>query len=700
MLRLSLDPTRRGPRAERSEAGRLRHVTSYSRPVREVENVFIRLLDGCRLAARIWLPGDAEADPVPAILEYLPYRKRNGTAERDHLTHPYLAGHGYACVRVDMRGAGESDGVLLDEYLPQEQDDALEVLAWIAAQPWCTGRVGIIGISWGGFNGLQIAARRPPELAAVVTICSTDDRYADDIHFMGGCLLNDNLGWASTMFGIMTHPPDPALVGERWRAMWLERLENEPLLIADWLGHQRRDAFWKHGSVCEDFAAIRCPVYAVGGWADGYSNAVPRLLAGLSVPRKGLIGPWAHKYPHFAKPGPAIGFLQECLRWWDHWLKGIETGVMDGPAYRVWMEDWTPPRTHNVERPGRWVAEEAWPSPRVREEAWPLAPGRLGPDPEGTPSADLEVRSPQATGLAAGRWCPYGLFADQPGDQREDDGKSLVFDSAPLAADLEILGAPVAALEVAADRPVATVAVRLNDVAPDGASLRVSFGLLNLTHRESHEHPAPLEPGRFYPVGVKLNDIAHRFRAGHRVRLALSTAYWPIAWPAPEAFTLTLRVGGDGTSALRLPVRPPRAGDAELPAFPPPEGAPPQAVTVFRPASNDTGWTRDVATGETVVTVTDDEGHHRIDAHGLEYDGVRSTESRIDPDDPNSAVVTKRYGLKVGRGGWRVRTETSTTMRSTPDSFLLEASLEAYEGVDDRLVLSRVWRRTIPRDLV
>ena len=647
---------------------------------------------------RVWLPEDALADPVPAILEYLPYRKRNGTAARDQLTHPYVAGHGYACVRVDMRGSGESDGVLQGEYLPQEQDDGLEVLAWLAAQPWCTGKVGIIGISWGGFNGLQIAARQPPQLAAVITLCSTDDRYADDVHYMGGCLLGDNLGWASTMFGIMTHPPDPALVGERWRAMWLERLEKQPLLVADWLEHQRRDEFWQHGSVGEDFAAIRCPVYAVGGWADAYSNAIPRLLAGLEVPCKGLIGPWAHKYPHFAKPGPAIGFLQECLRWWDKWLKGIETGVMDEPMYRVWMEDWVPPRAHHIERPGRWVAEETWPSPRIREEIWHLAAGRLGPDEAGLPEADLSVCSPQATGLAAGKWCAYGLTADQPGDQREDDGKSLVFDSLPLEADLEILGVSVAALEVAADRPVAMVAVRLNDIAPDGRSLRVSYGLLNLTHRDSHDVPEPLEAGRRYRVEVRLNDTAHHFRAGHRIRLAVSTAYWPIAWPSPEPFTLSVRTGA-GTSVLRLPVRPPRPEDAKLPAFPSPEGAPPQVTTVLRPASTTTAWTRDIATGETVVTTTEDEGHDRIDAHGLQQDSIRKTESRIGLDDPNSAQVTERYSLKVGRGNWRVRTETTTTMRSTPDSFLLEASLEAYEG-EDRLVLSRFWRRTIPRDLV
>ena len=276
---------------------------------------------------------------MPAILEYLPYRKRDGTSQRDALTHPYFAGHGYACVRVDMRGNGEFDGLMLDEYTQQEQDDALEVIDWIARQPWCTGAVGMIGISWGGFNGLQVAARRPPALKAVITLCSTDDRYADDIHFMGGCLLNDNLSWASTMFAYSSRPPDPALLGERWREQWLERLENTVLLVENGCATSAATRQWQHGSVCEDFEAIRCPVYAVGGWADGYSNAIPRLLAGLTVPRKGLIGPWAHSYPHFADARPAdrlppgesalVGPVAEGDRYRDHGradLPGVDAG--------------------------------------------------------------------------------------------------------------------------------------------------------------------------------------------------------------------------------------------------------------------------------------------------------------------------------------------------------------------------------------
>ncbi|MDX1606964.1 MAG: CocE/NonD family hydrolase, partial [Candidatus Competibacterales bacterium] len=303
-------------------------VEDFPREVRVIENTWIRMADGVRLAARIWLPADAEDDPVPALLECLPYRKRDFTRPRDEPLHHYFAGHGYASIRLDLRGSGDSEGLLADEYVVQEQDDIIEVLAWIARQPWCSGELGMFGISWGGFNSLQVAARRPPGLRAIVTMCSTDDRYADDAHYQGGCLLNENLNWGSVLLTSANAPPDPDIVGPGGRQQWRQRLEHAVLYPALWMRHPHRDAYWKHGSVCEDYAAIECAVYAVGGWADGYSNAIPRLMAGLSCPRKALIGPWSHAFPHVGAPGPSIGFFQEMLRWWDYWLKGQDTGIM------------------------------------------------------------------------------------------------------------------------------------------------------------------------------------------------------------------------------------------------------------------------------------------------------------------------------------------------------------------------------------
>jgi hypothetical protein len=667
-------------------------VATYPRAVREIENLWIPLADGTRLAARVWLPEDAEQSPVPAVLEYLPYRKRDGTRGRDDLTYPYFAGHGIAGVRVDMRGNGDSDGLMFDEYTKQEHDDAIEVIAWIARQTWCTGKIGMMGISWGGFNGLQVAARRPPALKAIITLCSTDDRYADDIHFMGGCHINENLGWASTMFALSSRPPDPEVVGERWRSMWFERLDNTVLLVDRWTRHQRRDALWKHGSVCENYADIECAVYAMGGWADGYTNAIPRLLAGLTCPRKGLIGPWAHKYPHFADPLPRYGFLQEAVRWWNHWLKGEATGIMDEPMLRAWIQDSVPPANHYVERPGRWVAEPSWPAPGVTARRHALNPGRI--EAAARAEAPLMIKSPQELGALGGEWCPYGVAPDYPEDQREEDAKSVCFDTEPLSETLDILGAPVAHLTVACDKPVAMLAVRLNDVAPDGASTRVTYGVLNLTHRDSHEHPTPLEPGKRYMVRVQLNDIGHAFAAGHRMRIAISTTYWPLCWPSPEAATVTLLAGA---SSVELPVRPRRPEDDRLPAPPPAITCPPMKQTTIHKGTPIRRLERDAATGATTQVVGVTRDHHRIDAIDLEVYETPLQHWTIVGEDPLSARATIAYETFRKRGDWSVRVLTRTTMSVTKTDWVIAATLEAFEG--ERRVFARTWDSAIPRDL-
>ena len=266
-------------------------VGQYPRPIHVIENLRIPMPDGSTLAAKVWLPRDAEQKPVPAIIDYIPYRQRDGSVIADERTFPYFAGHGYASVRIDIRGTGDSEGLFGDEYVKQEQDDGVAAIEWIARQPWCTGSVGMIGISWGGFSALQVAARRPDALKAIVTLCSTDDRYADDMHYMGGCLLNDTLVWGTSCFVRMALPPDPAMVGsDSWRSIWQARLESARPTLVDWITHQRRDEFWKHGSICEDWSAIRCAVFAVGGWADGYSNAIFRMMQNLKAPRLALVG--------------------------------------------------------------------------------------------------------------------------------------------------------------------------------------------------------------------------------------------------------------------------------------------------------------------------------------------------------------------------------------------------------------------------
>ncbi|HEY7595659.1 MAG TPA: CocE/NonD family hydrolase [Actinophytocola sp.] len=675
----------------------MRVVTSLPHEIKEDEHLWITVRDGARLAARIWRPLCSDTEPVPAILEYIPYRKRDLTAVRDSIAHPYLAGHGFACVRVDIRGSGESDGVLVDEYLDQEQRDAEDVLAWLAEQPWCSGRTGMMGISWGGFAALQVAARRPPSLGAISIASFCDDRFADDMHYQNGCLLSDNLAESGTMFAYSTCPPDPALTGERWRRMWLDRLEAARPWAAEWLRHQRRDDYWRHASVCEDYSAVEVPVFASCGWADGYSNAVLRLMAGLRVPRKGLIGPWSHKYPHLGVPGPAIGYLQEVVRWFDRWLRDSpEYGgdAADEPVLRAWMQDSVPPSTSYEERPGRWVGERSWPSPNIRRDVHSLAPHRIAPLGTQVPDTVLTVQSPLSVGQFAGKWSSYSAPPDLPYDQREEDGGSLVFESDVLGEPCEILGAPVVRLDVSANRPIATVAARLSDVAEDGSATRVTYGLLNLTHRDSHDHPEPLEPGRRCQVEIPLNGVAQAFPAGHRIRLSLSTSYWPLAWPPPEPVRLAIHTAG---SSLDLPVRPIATPDeVTLRTFDEPEGATPLATTAVEPGAYHWDVRRNMITYESALDVVKDAGTVRYEDTGVEIGKHVHERYSWRADDFTSARGDTEWTMTFARDGWSTRIDTRQTLTCTETEFRLRAELDAYEG--GTRVCSRNWDITLPRD--
>ena len=667
-------------------------------PVREIENTWIEMPDGVRLAARIWLPEGAERHPVPAILNYCPYYARLFTRGEDETRYPYYAAHGYACVRVDIRGSGNSSGLPLDEYVAQEQDDGVEIIKWIATQPWCSGSVGMEGKSWSGINALQLAARRPPALKAVITHCSTEDRYTDDAHYRGGCVIHDMFNWGTVFLAYQGQAPDPQIVGpDHWRERWLERLGSIEFNVAHWLGHPHRDAFWKHASVAEDYSRITCPVYAIGGWVDGCKNVVFRLMSRLNVPRKGLVGPWTHVYPHRAVPGPAINYLDEALRWWDYWLKGVQTGIMDEPMIRVWMQEQSAaPRVAST--PGRWVAEDVWPAPRIGATRYFL--GDQGEMTETrVPEGALTLNPVQTVGSAGGNWCPSGggavkdLDIELPFDQRVDDARSLVFDSAPLTDAIEILGAPVLTMDVAVDKPVAFVAVRLNEVRPTGESTRVTYGILNLCQRDSDENPTELVPGSKYRVSVAMDDVARRFAAGVRIRVSISTTYWPMILPAPEAVTLTVFTGA---SSLTLPIRPNRAQDAHLRPF----GAvfvPNTAAQLLdsKPAQHVVEWDalrekqtirHDVGNGRVLLT--------EINTQLLGESSMRSEIGETGTD----ASIEYRYVMGWERDSRRPRVEVYTKVQTAPETFLLEGTLTAFDG--DEVVYSRNWKNTIPRALV
>jgi putative CocE/NonD family hydrolase len=693
----------------------MKTVGTFPRGLIEIEDLRIPLPDGVRLSARVWMPEDAaKGNPVPAVLEYIPYRKRDGTLPRDELMHPYVAGHGYACVRVDMRGNGDSEGLMTDEYTPQELQDACDVIAFLAAQPWCTGAVGMMGKSWGGFNCLQTAFLQPPALKAVLSVCSTTDRFADDIHFKGGCLLGENFGWGAVMLSFSSRPADPALRPD-WREDWLARLEAEPWLAPRWAGHQARDAYWAHGSVCEDYSRLKVPVLSFGGWADGYMNTVAALVENVGA--KGIVGPWVHQYPHTAVPGPAIGFLQVAIRWWDRWLKGIENGADADPAYRAFMLHSAPPDASAAQRPGHWVAEDTWPSPRVAMQALHLGadqggslpPSRRAPshrhagpmaipmaNPQGYLGTDegeafsLACCTPQNLGMRAGEYFPMGLNAEMPGDQAGDDALSLCFDGAVLEAPLDLLGAARLRLRLSSDQPLAFVVARLCDVAPDGSSVRIAHGLLNLCHRASRAAPAPMVPGQVEEVALDLDQMAYRLLPGHRLRLALSTTYWPFVWPSPVAARLTVSGG-----RLELPVH---GGQGQEWTPPEPEAAPAWKHRVLRKGSSARRIEEDLLRGTTALVVEEDSGDVENLTHGLCSGETMSERWEIDPADPLSATATHVWEQRLSRGDWSIRTQSWARMTATATHLCMEARLTAWEG--EAIVFERHYRDDVPRRFV
>lgn len=672
-------------------------IRNYKKSVENRELVWVPLSDGRQLAARIVLPKNAQKKPVPAILEYIPYRRRDGTRARDEEVMYWFAGNGYASVRLDIAGTGDSEGVVEDEYVKREQDDAIEAIAWLAAQDWCSGSVGMIGISWGGFNGLQIAARRPPALKAVVSLCSTVDRYNDDVHQMGGCLLNDTMDWGSAFFTYGALPPDPEMVGnQKWRKMWKQRLEGLELYPALWMKHQRRDAFWKHGSVKEDFSAIECPVLAATGWADGYTSAVFELVENLKSPCKGILGPWGHKYPHVGTPGPAIGFLQECKRWWDQWLKGIDTGVDKDPDMRIFLQDSEKPAPHFDERQGRWLGIPDWPSSGIRKQAFHFDGSSLRGKLAAYSRTNIRtICSPQTTGLAGGEWCAYGLgkvAPELPLDQREDDAGSMVFDGAPLRKPLAIVGEGSVSLRIASDKPQAFVAVRLNNIHPDGTVERVSYGFLNLSHRESQDRPTRVKPGEFYDVSVKLKGIAQSIPVGHRLRVAISTSYWPMVWPSPATPTLSI---DPANSRINLPVLRDEKGFKRV-RFAPVEYATPLNMTVTATGDESREVIHTIDNQTTRFVVSRDDGSAIIDDIGTEVSYTKQKAFTIGRNDPLASAADVTCSVHYKRGTWNARVETEARMTADKSHFHLSGVVRTYDG--GKQFMERSFNQSIKRD--
>lgn len=666
--------------------------------VREIETEWIPMPDGARLAARMWLPETAPEQPVPAVLEYIPYRRRDNTRIRDESMHPLLAEAGYASVRVDMRGSGDSDGLMLDEYADIETRDGVDVIAWIAGQDWCDGNVGMFGKSWGAYNSFQVAAKRPPALKAIAPVMGTDDRWLEDIHFYGGVLANDNFWWGSIMQLYNALPPDPAIVGDKWRDMWKERLDSMCYWPAMWLEHQTHDEMWRRGSISEDYGDIEVPVYFFGGWADLFRDTPFRIAKHLKVPLKILMGPWAHLYPHEAVPSPRMDFMAELIRFWDHYLKGVDTGLMDEPRFRFFLKDSEPPSATRTVSQGVWVEDDAWPAKQSRDRVYFLnngpSGGQLGDEPlEGGP---MSVCSPQTFGSAGGDMCSFAIPGDMPADCRIDAGGALSFVGPRLERELAILGQPSVMVRVSSDRPQGFVSALLIDQFPDGAQTLITRGFANLMHRNSDTEPEPVVPGEAMEITIPLHGIGYRLAKGHRLVVQIGSAYWPMLWPAPEPVTLAVTPGASRLDLPEFDVAGPAARE-----FPEPGVSAKPGITTLREGSMERSIKTDLTTGEHISRFYTDGGvfgpvgQRRIDATGTVISSISDRIYRIHPDDPLSARVEMDQECIFEREDWNFTVRTTASMTADKGNFLIDASVTCLDGGETFHEVS--WKHKIAR---
>lgn len=658
-------------------------------PLIRERNIRIPMSDGVTLAADLFRP-DAPGE-FPVVIEYLPYRK-NDTTWQGWYGHRYLAERGFVSVRIDVRGSGDSEGLALDEYCPQEQLDGVEAIAWLAAQPWSNGNVGMFGTSYGGFNSLQVAMHRPPALKAICPMYFTDNRYTDDCHYKGGQLqmLYDVGTYGLSMVGRNMLPPRPDLVGEQWSEIWEEHIQNEPWLLR-WLAHPTLDEQWRQGSLCEDYASIECATYLIGGWRDGYTNCNLRTYANLQCPKKVMVGPWLHVRPHEGQPGPRIDHWREMVRFYDYWLKGIDNGIMDEPPVAVYVQQYDRPDANRPLTSGFWQAEEAFPPARLRQEALYLAPEGLRADaPEVESSTTLEYHP--AVGMTFGMFSagsPHVL----PDDQRTEEAYSAVFTGPVLDEPLEILGQPTLTFRVDTDAEVITYAARLCDVAPDGRSALVTKGVLNATHRDSHVTPEALVPGEVYELTLELDATGWQFLPGHRLRLSISNADFPNAWPAPTLASSRIHLGGERPSRLDLPTLPP----AEAP-LPPPDFAPSPFPIEDEAKVPPRPWqvTRDLMRGHAELTI-EGEGSSEPDPG---YVMETSTHATAFVDERNPAHAWMR-GRQVDRYRWPGQTiEMTRRGQITSTETAFNVTLHVEITIDDLPHVERKWAASFPRRLM
>jgi len=666
-------------------------------PVKHLRNVRIPMPDGVSLSADLFLP--EAAGRFPAVLNYIPYRKEDAASYTSAICQ-YLAARGFAGVIVDIRGTGESQGIILDEYAPQEQLDGCQVIEWLSRQPWCNGKVGMWGASYSGFNSIQIAMQAPPALKAILPMYATDDRYNDDVHYYGGSLIGiEQVLYPAMMVTMNAVPPYPETAAGEWASIWQQRLEGNQPWLMNWFRHQSEDEYWKPGSLKTDYASIRCPVYNVGGWADGYTNPLFRMVQKLEVPHKAMVGPWLHNSPDSGIPGPNIDFLHEMCRWWAQWLRGEETGIMQEPGVAVYIQDGAAPTSFETYMPGKWRFLDQWPPEGVREHSWYLT-GTGGLSDKVEKGGEVDVYRYRATvGASAGVWCAVNGFDSLTRDQSADDGRSLTYTGPVLESPVEILGAPKAVLHVSSTAEVVFFCVKVEDVTPDGASRLVCRGLLNATHRRSHSTPEPVKPGEIMELEIPLKYISWTFPAGHRIRVAISSSDWPWIWPSPFPALNRIFRGSIHPSRILLPVVESQSAVSTDFHFQESALASRGAADIASLFGNRHVWqfSQDVINDYSVLQVSNHSEHHLFQgAYTIESDN--RAECGASDEHPEAAYTKGICKTTIVQNDGRTEIGGRTSIRSTSSHFFIDVELKVEK--DGEPFFSRKWVETFPRQLL
>ena len=655
-------------------------------------HVRIAARDGVLLSANLWLPrAQSAAQRFPAVLEMIPYRKDDWRYESDHARMGYLAERGFAGCRVDVRGTGSSAGVALDEYTAAETLDGFDVVAWLAAQAWCNGSVGMWGISYGGFTAIQVAMLQPPALKAILPMYASADRYTDDVHYLGGCkTVSEMLGYTLSQIGMNALPPVPSIAQAGWLPQWRARLEQTPPWLLNNLRQQQDGEYWRRGSLAPDYGRIKCALLLVGGWNDGYTNSALRMLRHCSAPRRAIIGPWGHTLPHAPFPGPALDWMREMVRFFGYWLRGDQNGVMDEPALLYYETAHAAPQPFPLQLTGSWQATDAYGSLQTAGATLWLGSNALCASAPAQAGVAHYAHRPAHGTHASLCWGPGGLPTGLARDLRADDALVPFFTSAPLAEPLRVLGNPYAVLFVSSSAPVAAVVVRLSEVAPDGAATLVSTGILNLAHRAGHAQPQALEPGVVYEVHVELKGIGHQFSAGNALRLSVSSGWWPVLWPTPHAAHNQLHWGADCPARLQLPLAP--AGQA-LPAlkFTPPDNVPGGACSELPPRYQ---VIEDVLAD--TVTVSVFSGDRNELADGISLSVSELMEMTAHNIDPAVVSVASDIHYDLSQAGNVAAAHVHGTIKSTATHFHVDLHLRTtWQG---KVFFEREWVEAIARD--